>query len=80
MFPARRTGAAHSAVIAALWLATGLWLAEILGRFEEIALPDSWLVAGCIAQTIYRSRLARSQKIHWRATDKPSSIRSRVRS
>jgi hypothetical protein len=56
------------------------WLAEILGRFEEIALPDSWLVAGCIAQTIYRSRLARSQKIHWRATDKPSSIRSRVRS
>jgi len=28
------------------------WLDEILGRFEEIALPDSWLVSGCIAQTI----------------------------
>ena len=25
------------------------WLDEILGRFEEIALPDSWLVAGCMA-------------------------------
>jgi uncharacterized protein len=31
------------------------WLEEILGRFEEIALPDSWLVAGCIAQTIWNS-------------------------
>ena len=29
------------------------WLAEILERFEEIALPDSWLVAGSIAQTIW---------------------------
>jgi hypothetical protein len=28
------------------------WLGEILERFEEVALPDSWLVAGCIAQTI----------------------------
>ena len=27
------------------------WLGEILERFEEVALPDSWLVAGCIAQT-----------------------------
>jgi hypothetical protein len=25
-------------------------------RFEEIALPDSWLVAGCIAQTIWNLR------------------------
>jgi uncharacterized protein len=29
------------------------WLREILERFEEIALPDSWLVAGSIAQTIW---------------------------
>jgi hypothetical protein len=29
------------------------WLEEILERFEEIVLPDSWLVAGCIAQTIW---------------------------
>ena len=28
------------------------WLGDILERFEEVALPDSWLVAGCIAQTI----------------------------
>jgi uncharacterized protein len=35
------------------------WLAEILGRFEEIALPDSWLVAGCIAQTIWNLRFGK---------------------
>lgn len=29
------------------------WLGEILERFEEIALPDSWLVAGSIAPTIW---------------------------
>ena len=29
------------------------WLGEILERFEEVTLPDSWLVAGCIAQTIW---------------------------
>jgi len=29
------------------------WLGEILDRFEELALPDSWLVAGSIAQTIW---------------------------
>jgi hypothetical protein len=29
------------------------WLEEILERFEEVALPDGWLVAGCIAQTIW---------------------------
>jgi uncharacterized protein len=29
------------------------WLGEILERFEEIVLPDSWLVAGSIAQTIW---------------------------
>jgi hypothetical protein len=29
------------------------WPGEILERFEEIALPDGWLVAGSIAQTIW---------------------------
>src|SRR5690348_13338789 len=29
------------------------WLGEILERFEEIGLPDSWLVAGGIAQIIW---------------------------
>jgi hypothetical protein len=29
------------------------WLGEILERFEEVTLPDSWLVAGCLAQTIW---------------------------
>jgi uncharacterized protein len=29
------------------------WLGEILERFEEIALPDCWLVAGSVAQTIW---------------------------
>lgn len=29
------------------------WLAEVLNRFDEIALPDCWLVAGAIAQTVW---------------------------
>jgi uncharacterized protein len=29
------------------------WLAEILEKFEAVALPDTWLVAGCVAQTIW---------------------------
>ena len=29
------------------------WLGEILERFEEVTLPDTWLVAGGIAQTIW---------------------------
>jgi hypothetical protein len=33
-----------------------MWLGEILERFEEIVLPDSWLVAGAIAQTIWNLR------------------------
>jgi hypothetical protein len=33
-------------------LRQNMWLGEILERFEEIVLPDSWLVAGAIAQTI----------------------------
>jgi hypothetical protein len=30
-------------------LRQNMWLGEILERFEEIVLPDSWLVAGAIA-------------------------------
>ena len=33
-------------------LRQNMWLGEILERFEEIVLPDCWLVAGAIAQTI----------------------------
>ena len=29
------------------------WLWEILERFDEVALPDAWLVAGSIAQTVW---------------------------
>ena len=43
------------------------WLAEILERFEEIGLPDSWLVAGSIAQTIWNL-----------GCDKPPSLASRT--
>jgi uncharacterized protein len=32
------------------------WIAEILERFDDIALPDAWLVAGSIAQTIWNLR------------------------
>jgi hypothetical protein len=39
MFPARRTGAAHSAVIAALWLATGL-----LTHLAAAQADESWKV------------------------------------
>jgi hypothetical protein len=27
-------------------LRQNMWLGEILERFEEVALPDTWLVAG----------------------------------
>lgn len=29
------------------------WLSEILRRFDDIGLPDAWIVAGCIAQTVW---------------------------
>jgi uncharacterized protein len=28
-------------------------LSEILDRFDEIVLPDAWVAAGCIAQTVW---------------------------
>lgn len=31
-------------------------LAILLDRFAEIVLPDAWLVAGCLAQTIWNHR------------------------
>ena len=37
-------------------LQQNMWLGEILERFEEIVLPDCWLVAGAIAQTIWNLR------------------------
>lgn len=33
-------------------------LATLLDRFAEIALPDAWLVAGAIAQTVWNHRFA----------------------
>jgi hypothetical protein len=30
-------------------------IAELLDRFDEIALPDAWLVAGCLAQTVWNA-------------------------
>jgi len=36
------------------------WLAAILDRFDAIALPDAWLVAGAIAQTIWNQAARRA--------------------
>jgi hypothetical protein len=36
------------------------WLWEILERFDEIGLPDAWLVAGAIAQTVWNLACGRS--------------------
>jgi hypothetical protein len=38
-------------------LSQNRWIEEILTRFDEIDLPDSWLVAGCVAQTIWNLAL-----------------------
>lgn len=32
----------------------------ILGRWDELALPDGWLVAGCLFQTVWNLRSGRS--------------------
>jgi uncharacterized protein len=34
-------------------LGQNTWLEELIARFDEIVLPDCWLVAGCIAQSIW---------------------------
>lgn len=34
-------------------LGQNTWFEEILARFDEIVLLDGWLVAGCIAQSIW---------------------------
>lgn len=31
-------------------------LAEVLGRWSEVGLPDGWLVAGAVAQTVWNRR------------------------
>jgi uncharacterized protein len=36
------------------------WLWDLLRRFDRIGLPDSWIVAGCIAQTVWNSACGRS--------------------
>lgn len=38
-------------------------LAAILDRFEALGLPDAWLVAGCVAQTVW-NRLAAAPAMH----------------
>jgi uncharacterized protein len=50
-------------------LAQNKWLREILERFEEIALPDSWLVAGSIAQTIWNLGCGRSAELGLKDVD-----------
>ena len=45
------------------------WRGEILERFEETALPDSWLVAGCIAQTIWNLRCRRPAELGLKDVD-----------
>lgn len=45
------------------------WLREILERFEEIALPASWLVAGSIAQTIWNLGCGRSAELGLKDVD-----------
>jgi uncharacterized protein len=42
---------------AALRQNRSLW--QILCRFDEIALPDAWLVAGAVAQTVWNLSLGR---------------------
>jgi hypothetical protein len=41
-------------------LAQNRSLAELLARFDEIGLPDGWLVAGAIAQTVWNLAFARA--------------------
>jgi hypothetical protein len=35
------------------------WLWRMLQRFDEVRLPDSWIVAGCIAQTVWNAACGR---------------------
>lgn len=37
-------------------IASSPLLAEIIGRWPEIGLPDGWLVAGALAQTVWNQR------------------------
>lgn len=37
-------------------LRTNPWLAALLDRFDRIALPDCWIVAGALAQTVWNHR------------------------
>jgi uncharacterized protein len=46
---------------AALRQNCSLW--QILCRFDEIALPDAWLVAGALAQTVWNLSLGRPAEL-----------------
>jgi hypothetical protein len=47
-------------------LGQNTWLEELIARFDEIVLPDCWLVAGCIAQPIWPEVTKRSDLTHKR--------------
>jgi hypothetical protein len=36
------------------------WLWEMLRRFDDIALPDCWIAAGCVAQTVWNMACGRA--------------------
>ena len=46
---------------AALRQNRSLW--QILRRFDEITLPDAWLVAGAVAQTVWNLSLGRPAEL-----------------
>jgi len=35
-------------------------VATVVGRWSEVGLPDCWLVAGCVAQTVWNDAFGRS--------------------
>lgn len=45
------------------------WLEEILGRFAEVGLPDSWVAGGCIAQTSWNLRFGQTAEFGLRDVD-----------
>lgn len=55
--PARRSVLTLEALEAALRGHEALW--EIIGSFDDIGLPDGWLVAGAVAQTVWNHCLGR---------------------
>src|SRR5487761_230515 len=62
--PDDRTGGIGPGSIVTARLESGLgqnsWLWEILRRFDEIGLPDCWIVAGYVAQTVWNLACGRA--------------------